>query len=260
MNVLEKILQAKREALPSQKRLASVTDLRVRAAEQPPARGFRAALEGTAVPLALIAEFKRASPVKGPTRAGLDPVQVAQEYERAGAQCMSVLTDEAFFQGSTQDLIDCKQATSLPVLRKDFTVDEYHVWEARAMGADAVLLIVRALEPQQLTECRELAESLGMDALVEAHSLEEAEVALESGARLVGLNNRDLATFGTDLAVSVQTIGRLAGRATVVSESALHTREDVSRVEHAGARAVLIGTALCTSDDIVGKVKELMGW
>ncbi len=260
MNVLSRIFEAKRAALPGLMAARPLVEIKAEAKDAPPTRGFAAALRSADRPVALIAEVKKASPVKGVVREDFEPVSIARAYQQAGAHALSVLTDVAFFQGSPDYLHLCRDATSLPALRKDFTADAYHVYEARVLGADAVLLIAACLERSQIREWRELAEELGMDALVEAHSEEEAELAIETGATLVGLNNRDLKTFETTLDVSEQVIPRIAGRATVVSESALHTPEDVARVARAGARAVLIGTAFCKAPDPGAKVREVMGW
>jgi indole-3-glycerol phosphate synthase len=208
----------------------------------------------------LIAEVKKASPSRGVIQPDFEPVALAEAFVRAGADCLSVLTDEPYFQGSAENLIRSREAVSVPVLRKDFTTDAYHVWEARAMGADAVLLIVSGLDPGHLTDLRGLAEELGMDALVEAHTLEEAETAIASGASLVGVNNRDLSTFRTDLDASFAVIPKIAGRALVVSESAIDSQAALARVQEAGARAALIGTEFCRADDPERRVREVMGW
>ncbi|MBS1722204.1 MAG: indole-3-glycerol phosphate synthase TrpC [Armatimonadetes bacterium] len=260
MNVLERIFARKREQLSALEAEVPLAQLKARAADAQPVRPFRRALEQASAPVSLIAEVKKASPVKGVIREDFDPVTIARAYEMAGAQCLSVLTDVEFFQGSPDFLVDCRAATNLPVLRKDFTTSEYHVWEARAMGSDAILLIVNGLSKSDLTDFRELGESLGMDVLVEAHTLEEAETAFETGATFIGINNRDLETFEVSIDVACQVIPELAGRATVVSESALKTHEDVGLVGRAGARAVLIGTTFCKSPDVGAKVREVMGW
>jgi len=170
-----------------------------------------------------------------------------------------VLTDRPYFQGAPENLRLAREASGLPCLRKDFIVDPYQIAESRALGADAILLIVAALGDGELLAFREEAESLGMDALVETHTEGEADRALASGARLIGVNNRDLATFKTDLATTEHIASRLPGGIFLVSESALHTRDDVERVARYGARAVLIGTAFCRSTDIAAKVLEVMG-
>jgi len=260
LNILDRIFTRKREQLAELLVSVTLAEVRARALDSSPARGFRRALESAPVPVSLIAEAKKASPVKGVICENFDPVAIACAYEAAGAQCLSVLTDVEFFQGSAEFFVQCREATSLPVLRKDFTISEYCVYEARAMGADAVLLIVNGLSRSELREFRELGESLGMDVLVEAHSLVEAETAIESGATFVGVNNRDLETFEVSLEVACTVIPELVGRSTVVSESALRTTEDIKLVQSAGARAVLIGTTFLKGDDPGAKVKEVMGW
>ena len=260
MNVLAQIFARKREQLADLMLALPLAEIRARAMDASSVRGFRRALESAPVPVSLIAEVKKASPVKGVIREDFDPVMIAQGYESAGAQCLSVLTDVEFFQGSTNFLVKCREATSMPVLRKDFTISEYCVYEARAMGADAVLLIVSGLSKSELVVFRELGESLGMDVLVEAHSLSEAETAIETGATFIGINNRNLETFEVTLEVACAVIPKLVGRATLVSESALKSFDDIEMVRKAGARAVLIGTTFCKADDPGVKVKEVMGW
>ncbi len=240
--------------------LVPLNDLKARAAGASPPRGFHQSLASSARPVSLIAEVKKASPTKGVIRPDFDPESIARSYERAGAQCLSVLTDEDFFQGSEEFLVRCRAATSLPVIRKDFTTSDYHVWEARAMAADAVLLIVNGLSRSEIVDFRGLAESLGMDALVEAANLEEAELALETGASLIGVNNRDLESFNESISTSLEVLPQLVGRATLVSESALRTKADIDAVADAGARAVLIGTTFCAAPDPGSKVREVMGW
>lgn len=260
-NVLDRIFAWKREDLVRRRAAVPEADLRARVADAPPARGFHRALQDAPVPVALIAEVKRASPTAGVLREEFDPVALAEAYRDAGAHCLSVLTDEPHFQGSVADLVAAREASGLPVLRKDFTVDAYDVWEARAMGADAVLLIVNGLSLAQLMEYRELAESMGMDALVETHSEAEAALAVASGASLIGVNNRDLTTFETSVEVGLEVLPRLKGEGrTLVSESALTCAEDVARVASAGARAVLIGSAFSRSADVGAKVREVMAW
>lgn len=259
MTILDTIFARKRQVI-AELSAATKNDIKNRALDAPPVRGFRKALESAPVPVSLIAEVKKASPVKGVIRENFDPVAIAQSYERAGAQCLSVLTDVEFFQGSPEYLTVCRAATNLPVLRKDFTVDEHDLYEARTLGADAVLLIVNGLSKSELRDFRLLAESMNMDVLVEAHTCNEAEMALETGATLIGINNRDLETFVVTLDTSTQIIPQIADRATIVSESALRTKEDIDLVQGAGARAVLIGTSFCKAPDAGAKVKEVMGW
>lgn len=226
---------------------------------QTPPRGFLKRIHRHREGAALIAEVKKASPSEGVIRADFDAVEIARTYERAGAQCLSVLTDQQYFQGSAENLMRVREAVSLPLLRKDFIVDEFQIRESRAYGADAVLLIAAILTKYELEQYREIAEDLGMDALVEVHNEIEAFAAIESGARLIGVNNRDLDTFETDLSTSERLFEILQGHATLVSESALRTHEDVRRVTEAGASAVLIGTTFCRAPDIEAKVHEVMG-
>lgn len=259
MSRLAEIIEVKRQEVAAAKAMRSLEDVRSRAIDAEPTREFARALREAARPVALIAEVKKASPSEGLIRPDFDVADIARQYERAGAHCLSVLTDSPFFQGAPENLQIAREATSLPALRKDFTIDLYQVYEARAIGADAILLIVACLELAQLIEYREAAEELRMDALVEVHTMAEAEVALESGAGLIGVNNRDLSTFRTDLATSEAILPMLEGR-LAVSESAITTVEDVLRVQSAGARAVLIGTTFCRAANIEAKVREVMGW
>ncbi|MCH7903701.1 MAG: indole-3-glycerol phosphate synthase TrpC [Armatimonadetes bacterium] len=260
MNVLDRILQSKRDRLPDRMASMSLDEVRSQAADAPPTLGFLDALLSSEHDVSLIAEVKKASPVQGVLRESFDAVEIAQTYKLCGADCLSVLTDVEHFQGHPSYVRLCRSATGLPTLRKDFTIHEYDVYEARALGADAVLLIVSALERAHLQELLLLAGELGMDALVEAHSLDEALVAVEIGAKLVGLNNRDLETFEVNIEIARDVIPQIAGRATVVSESALNNNDDVRLAQEAGARAVLIGTSFCTAPDIAQKVREVMGW
>lgn len=258
MSKLDEILAMKRREVEAARSIRPEPDLRAQLRDIEPPRGFLRALE--AFPgIGLIAEVKKASPSEGVIRADFDPVGIGATYRRAGAQCLSVLTDEPYFQGDPENLRLAREASGLPCLRKDFIVDRYQIAESRALGADAILLIVAALSDGELRAFREEAESLGMDALVETHSEDEAERTVASGARLVGVNNRDLSTFKTDLATTERIASRLPEGIFLVSESALHTRADVERVARAGARAVLIGTAFCRSPDIEAKVHEVMG-
>ena len=258
MNKLDEIFAYKREKAAERSTLLG--ELRVRAEDQSAPRGFFRALQGAAKRPSLIAEVKKASPVAGMIREDFDPTKIARSYERAGAACLSVLTDLPYFQGSEENLRLARGAVSLPVLRKDFTVGELDVFEARAMGADAILLIVYGLDDAELLGLRQTAEGLGMDVIVEAHSDEECERALASGATLLGINNRDLKTFETSVSVGETLIPKYADQAFVISESALHSFADVQRVVDAGAQAVLIGTAFCSRPNIEEGVAEVMGW
>ena len=256
--ILDTILAHKRGEVEARRAALPIADVRARAADAQQARGFVEALQAKG-PVALIAEVKKASPSAGVIRADFNPAQIAREYAAAGAACLSVLTDERFFQGHDTFLQAARSAVSLPILRKDFIVNEWQVYEARALGADAVLLIVAALTPSQVREWRELAQSLGMAALVEVHTESEMDVAVSSGADLIGINSRDLKTFHTDLAV-VEQLSPMAPPGTLlVAESGLRDSADVQRVRAAGARAVLVGETFMRAPEIGASVRELMG-
>lgn len=258
MNVLDEIFAAKRLELLETSRAVPLEELVAQSRDLPPARGFQRAIESATAP-ALIAEVKKASPVKGLIREDFDPVEIAKAYEKAGATCLSVLTDHRF-QGESAHLIAVRKAVSLPILRKDFTASRYHLYEARVMGADAILLIAYGLGDDELRHLSGEAREIGLDVLFEAHTEEEAERCLSVGAKLLGINNRDLTSFETSVSVGLGLLPSLRGRATLVSESALKTADDVRAVHAAGAQAVLIGTAFCASPDPGAKVREVMGW
>ncbi|HVA76224.1 MAG TPA: indole-3-glycerol phosphate synthase TrpC [Acidimicrobiales bacterium] len=222
------------------------------------ARGFESALRA-GDRLAVIAEVKRASPSKGPLNPGLDPAAIARAYERGGATALSVLTDTDFFEGSEGDLRSARDATLLPVLRKDFTVSAHDVLDARVMGADAILLIVAALSDTELAEFLGLARSLGMDALVEVHDEAEASRALSAGATLVGVNQRDLFTFEVDTGRASRVGASLPREICRVAESGIRGRDDVARLADAGFDAVLVGESLVRSADPAAAVADLAG-
>jgi indole-3-glycerol phosphate synthase len=262
MSSLNAIFDHKREEVARARATCSLEDVRAQARDADAPRGFLRALRQRTHPLGLIAEVKKASPSRGVIRPDFDPAAIARAYETAGADALSVLTDERFFQGSPQNLQIAKGVTRLPCLRKDFLYDPYQVYEARAWGADAVLLIVAGLDSSALSELHALAKDLGMDVLIEVHTEAEAEVALELGAELVGVNNRNLSDFSTSLSTSERIIPLLreGSDRLVVSESALETYSDLERVRAAGAEAVLIGTTFCAAPDVGSKVREVMGW
>ncbi|HYZ99141.1 MAG TPA: indole-3-glycerol phosphate synthase TrpC [Acidimicrobiales bacterium] len=259
---LDRILEAHREAARADTR--SLDRLIEAAHGQPPTRGFAAALRGSDG-LAVIAEIKRRSPAKGELHAGLDPAGLARAYEDGGAACLSVLTDREFFGGSVEDLRAARGATTLPVLRKDFTVAPADVCDARTMGADAVLLIVAALDDAELRDLHALAGEVRLDALVEVHDEAEAERALAVGATLVGVNQRDLVTFEVDT-TRAQRVGRAlasdrSGGAGIVrvAESGIHGPGDASALAAAGFDAVLVGESLVTAADPAAAVRALRG-
>lgn len=229
---------------------------RAAAAASPP-RGFRQALKRAQAP-AVIAELKKASPSAGTLREAFDPHAIARSYEAAGAACLSVLTDERYFQGADCHLQIARQATSLPVLRKDFVVDAYQLFEARALGADCVLLIVAALDAAQLADFSQLAAELGIDALIEVHDQRELEAALKLAPPLLGINNRDLATFRTRVATTLDLLPAVPAGTLVVSESGIGSREDVARLTAAGVTALLVGTSFMRAADPGAALRELI--
>lgn len=244
-----------------------ITPAQLRAARdaQGPARGFFDALRHPhRPPVALIAEVKRASPSAGLIRPDFDPVQIARTYHAAGADCLSVLTDVRFFQGSLDYLRQIRAATGLPLLRKDFIIDERQILETVEAGADALLLIVAILDDDRLRRFLDLASAAGIDALVEVHDETELDRATAAGAQLIGVNNRNLKSFQVDLATTERLAARLAakhpapGTDFLVAESGIHTRADVHRVAHTGAQAILVGESLMRHPDIAAKVRELM--
>ncbi len=243
---LDRILDEHRAAAAEDRR--SVGDLCDRAAAVPPARGFTAALAG-AGGLGVIAEIKRRSPSKGALAPDLDPADLARTYERGGATCLSVLTDRTWFGGSAEDLAIARGAVDLPVLRKDFTVSEADVCDARIMGADAVLLIAAALDDAELADLHALAGAVGLDALVEIHDESELDRALAVGADLVGVNQRDLVTFEVDTDRAVRMAPRMPAGVVRVAESGVRGVTDATVLAEAGYHAVLVGESLVTAGD-----------
>jgi indole-3-glycerol phosphate synthase len=257
VSVLGRILEVKRTEVAALRRAASASDWLARARAADPPRGFAGAVTAGPPPR-VIAEFKRASPSKGEIRAGADPAEIAARYAAAGAAALSVLTDREFFRGSLDDLRRARAACDLPVLRKDFTVDSLQVLEARAAGADAVLLIVAALDDGQLRELHACASEVGCDVLLEVHDEPELERALETDARLIGVNNRDLRDFKTDVAVTRRLLPKVAGRA-LVSESGLDSPEVLAALGREGVSAFLIGEALMRAPDPGAELRRLRG-
>ncbi len=258
MNTLDRILATKYEEVAARKVATSVAALDARAAEQSPPRGFRAALDARSGH-ALIAEIKRASPSKGLIRADFDPPAHARAVEAGGAACLSVLTDVAYFQGADDYLVAARAACALPVLRKDFNVDPWQVAEARALGADAILIIVAALDDGQMAEIEAAAIERGMDALVEVHDAAELDRALRLKSRLIGVNNRNLKDFTVDFARTYELVGHAPGDCTFVAESGLTTRADLDAMAAHGVRAFLIGEALMRHDDIEAATRAMVG-
>ncbi len=260
MTILEEIFETKRAEVERAKSLVDPQTLRLQGLDSARPKGFLSALKSSSTKPALIAEVKQASPSQGQIVMGdFDPVKIATVYEQSGAACLSVLTDVQYFHGSPQYLRDVRSAVQLPLLRKDFMFDEYQLDEALIWGADCILLIVAGLESSLLSDLYGAAKERRLDVLVEVHNETETEIALGLEPDLIGINNRNLATFETDISTTERLIKMIPDGIFTVSESALHTRDDVKLVQSYGADAVLIGTAFCGSDDIAVKVHEVMG-
>jgi indole-3-glycerol phosphate synthase len=266
VTILDTIVEEKRrEVAGLPQRPVSVADLRAALAARNGRRDFTGALrQPRRGPVALIAEVKKASPSAGVIRPDFDPLRIAREYEAAGASCLSVLTDQKFFQGSPEYLRQIRQAVQLPLLRKDFIIDERQILEAVEWGADAILLIAAILSDAQLKHFQELAAGAGLAALVEVHDEAELDRALNAGAQLIGVNNRNLKTFKVDLATTERLAARLQSAAPstdrlLVAESGIHCHADVERLARCGARAILVGESLMRQADIGAKVRELLG-
>jgi indole-3-glycerol phosphate synthase len=257
-NILQKIVAHKRNEIEAAERLRPARVLEAQLADAPPVRDFVAALSATAE-IALIAEVKKASPSAGLIRERFDPVAIATTYQRHGAACISVLTDEEFFQGHLDDLRAVRQAVAVPLLRKDFLLVRYQVLEAREAGADCVLLIAECLDDRALPDLFHYTTKLGMHALIEIYEPDNLDRVLELHPPLIGVNNRNLTTFVTDLEHSIQLLARVPAETLFVSESGISNRDDVARLQQAGVRAVLVGETLMRADDIGGKVDELLG-
>ena len=257
--ILDTIIAHKQAEIRERQLGTPLAEMTARAASMPPPRDFLAALQTPKIgSVALIAEVKKASPSAGIIRADFDPVQIARIYEDSGASCLSVLTDEKFFQGHDSYLQAVCETVALPVIRKDFVVDPWQIYESRALGADAVLLIVAALTPMQIADYQALAHELGMAALVEVHTENEMEVALGANARLIGINSRNLNTFVTDLGAVERLAAMVPADVTLVAESGLKTPADVKRVAEAGAKAILVGETLMRANDIGAATRELL--
>jgi len=257
--ILDQIVADKRMELEARKRAIPLFELEKEALRQLPPLDFAAALCGKGV--RLIAEIKRASPSKGLIRADFDPVAIAQTYAANGASAISVLTEVRYFQGSLSYLPEIKAALGdrkIPLLRKDFLTDPYQIYESRAYGADALLLIAAILSPEKLKELLQLSHKLGMSCLVEVHNKAELKIALESGARIIGINNRDLNTFETDLTTTKRLRPLIPKDKIVVSESGIKERRDMEKLGGWGVDAVLIGESLMAAPDIAVKMKELL--
>lgn len=259
-NILETIVEQKKlEVAKLPERVIAAGDLRDAMLERGEHRDFFTALQ-RAPHIALIAEVKKASPSMGVICKDFDPVRIAKEYDAAGASCLSVLTDERFFQGSLDYLRQIRQAVKIPLLRKDFIIDERQILEAIEWGADAILLIVAILDDARLKRFHDMAIEAGLSVLVEVHDEAELERAIAIGAKLIGVNNRDLKTFKVDLATTERLAKKMGkpGAALLVAESGIHTHADVQRVAKCGAAAILVGESLVKQGNIGAKVRELL--
>jgi indole-3-glycerol phosphate synthase len=260
-DILKKIIDYKLGELAAIKTSLPLADLRARAADLPPPRGFTAALQRThdAGATAIIAEVKKGSPSKGVIRADFDPLAIAATYAENGAACLSVLTDGHFFLGKLAYLPEIREVVDIPLLRKDFIFDPYQLYEARVAGADAVLLIAAMLDLARLREFAALARELTLDVLLEVHDEVELETALATDCGVIGINNRSLHTFVTSLSTTERLAPLVPADRLIVAESAINTRADIVRLQQAGAKAFLIGEALMREPDIGAKLRELLG-
>ena len=259
-NILARILATKRSEVAVRRDAVSLADLQERAGLQTPPRGFAAALTAKArTGHALIAEIKKASPSKGLIRADFDPATHAADYAAGGAACLSVLTDVEYFQGHDSYLIEARASCALPVIRKDFMVDPWQVLESRSIGADAILLIMAALDDAQAAEIEDTAQGLGMDVLVEVHDTAELERALRLKSRLIGVNNRDLKDFSVDVNRTYELAALAPDDVMIVAESGLSTRADLDAMAERGIHRFLIGEALMRQDDIEAATRALVG-
>lgn len=258
-DILNRILARKAEEIEQRSRVRPLAEMRARALQQPPTRGFIEAIrrKHAASEAAVIAEVKKASPSKGLIRKDFNPAQIAASYEAGGAACLSVLTDVDFFQGSNLFLGEARAACSLPVLRKDFTIDPYQVYEARVIGADCILLIVAALEDGPMVEMANLAMELGMDVLVEVHDIDELERALQTDCELIGVNNRNLRSFEVSLDTTLALKDAVPRDRTLVTESGIATRADVTRMREAGVETFLIGESFMREPDPGSALRRL---
>lgn len=258
-DILRRILARKQEEIEARSKIISVTQMREKLDQAPAVRGFARSLKqkldnGES---AVIAEIKKASPSKGVIREDFDPVQIAKSYEKAGAACLSVLTDEDFFQGHDDYLVAARAACSLPVIRKDFMIDPYQLYEARALGADCILLIVAALDDDNLGRLFELSSELGMDALVEVHDQAELDRALKLDLSFVGVNNRNLRSFETSLSTTLDLLEGISEDCFVVTESGIHTSADVQLMRENGVNAFLVGEAFMRAPEPGALLSEL---
>ena len=258
MSVLDRILEKTRETIVRDRGQCSATDWLSTPSATQPCRGFVNSLS-SAKPIGLIAEIKRASPSAGLIRDDFDPPRLAQQYRDGGAACLSVLTDEPFFQGSLDYIPAVRDAVTLPVLRKDFLIDPYQIDQARGIGADCVLLIAECLPGSRLDELHDQATRLGMDVLIELYEPANLDRVLQTGCPLIGVNNRNLRTFETDLSHTLNIAKEIPKDRILVGESGIHTHDDVQRLIAGGARAILVGESLMRQSDVAIATRALLG-
>ena len=260
-NILEQILATKREEIDLRRTLVPEQQLLDKMADGHTPLGFVSALQRRASEQkpGVIAEIKKASPSKGVIRADFNPAAIATSYATANATCLSILTDEQYFQGHDDYLREVRQVVTLPLLRKDFTIDAYQVYEARAMGADCILLIVSALKPADLRDLYALAQSVGLDVLIEVHDAEELAIALTLGPDLIGINNRNLKTFNTKLETTIDLLSNIPAGVVVVTESGISTVADVSRMQANNVHCFLVGEAFMRATDPGQALSDLFG-
>jgi indole-3-glycerol phosphate synthase len=254
--MLDKIIAQKREEVEQRKKVATTTYLQERIAQQKPLLDLALALKGDHI--RLIAEVKQASPSRGMLSSNLNPTTLAQTYAEGGAAAISVLTEADYFMGSIEHLAAIREVVKLPLLRKDFVFDPYQVYESRAYGADALLLIAAILSQEQLKELVSLSRSLGLECLVEVHNEGEVEKAVLSQAEIIGINNRDLNTFTVDIDTTYRLRPLIPQKRIVVSESGIKSRKDIEKLGTWGVNAILVGEALVTAGDVLAKMKELL--
>ena len=255
--ILDTIIAHKKKELAAEQAQVPFAALKAKVENLPPTRNFGDAIRGNDT-VKLIAEVKKKSPSKGIIREDFHPVSIAKTYVKNGAAAISVLTDTHFFAGELDYLRAIRDAVDVPLLRKDFTIDPYHIYQARAVGADAILLIVAALTPEQLRTFMDIADSLSLASLVEVHTQEELAIALDTDAQIIGINNRDLHTFHTDIATTFRLRDAIPADKVVVSESGIYSREDVEKLQDAGVHAMLVGESLMRSPDIGEQVRHLI--
>lgn len=258
--ILDRIVQTKHDEVAALNQRVTLSELEKQILKRPATRGFETKLLDTPKrELGLIAEVKKASPSKGLIRPDFHPVELAQAYEAAGADCISVLTDVDYFQGSNAYLTAVSESISLPIIRKDFIIDPMQIYEARAIGADAILLIVAILDKSTLRALLNEAKGLGLDVLIEVHDRAELEIALDMDHRLIGVNNRNLRTFDTDLKTTETLMQHVPSHIKLISESGIHTQEDVSYLKRVGAGGLLIGESFMRKPDVGAAINDLLG-